>query len=229
MAMETWELEFYKYLEPYVTDHKKNLIDRILDSRTRYLTIALEHMIKPHNGSAALRTAECLGLQTAHIITTKNYKSNLGVVKGATKWLDVELHQARNKEEATRLAIEDIKERGYKIVVTSPHSDGYTPENLPLDAPIALWLGNEQDGISEQAEAHADYTLTIPMHGFTESYNVSVSAALCLYTILNRLRKQDEVKWQLEEDEAFRLKINWYEKIVRHAGRVKPVIQKKYA
>lgn len=227
--MEPWEEEFLAYLSQYVTENKQNLIEQVIYNRTQYLTLALEHMVKPHNGSAALRTAECLGLQTCYVVTTKNSKDNRGIVKGATKWLEVIPQQANTELEATRLAIANLKQAGYAVVVTSPHHSGHLPETLPLDRPVALWLGNERYGASATAIAAADYHLQIPMYGFTESYNVSVSAALCLYSLLNRLRAQQQISWRLSEEKALRLKLEWYEKIVRHAGRVKPIIQKKYA
>lgn len=225
--MKAWEEEFLAYMQPYVTENKKQLIDEVLYNRTRYLTLVVEHMIKPHNGSATLRTAECMGLQSAHIVSTKNLQNNLGIVKGATKWLDIHHHQAETEAEATTLAINALKPY-YKVVVTSPHAGAYLPETLPVDEPIALWLGNEQEGASEIAMEAADYTVKIPMFGFTESYNVSVSAAICLYAILNRLRNQHVINWKLSEEEVQAIRLAWYEKLVRHASRVKPIIQKKH-
>jgi tRNA (guanosine-2'-O-)-methyltransferase len=208
--------ELSELLGNVVTENKKKLIEVALQNRTRYLTVVLENIQKPHNASAVLRTVECLGLQDFYFIEQhREYEANPGIVKGAIKWVDVYRYGEKGVNNTTA-CLQHLKNKGYAIAVTSPHIGGYYPEQLPIDRPVALVFGNEQEGVSETALAGADYHLRIPMWGFTESYNLSVSAALCTYTIMQRIR-QSENNWQLSEEEAGDLRLQWYRTLVKRA------------
>jgi tRNA (guanosine-2'-O-)-methyltransferase len=216
--------------EKLVSPNKKVLIDEALRNRSRYLTVVLENIQKPHNASAVLRTVECLGLQEFHMISSvsaasKPYEANPGIVKGAIKWVDVFRHE--EGEGTTGNCLASLRERGYALVVTSPHTLGVYPEELPLDKPLALVFGNEQEGVSETALAAADYHLKIPMWGFTESYNLSVSAAICVYTLMQRIRNSS-VSWQLSPEEQSGLRLQWYRKLVKRAEIVESELKRLY-
>ncbi|EMR02199.1 TrmH family RNA methyltransferase [Cesiribacter andamanensis] len=207
------EQRLLQELEKMVSPNKKSLIDQVLQNRTRYLTVVLENIQKPHNASAVLRTIECLGLQEFYMIEPgKAYKANPGVVKGAIKWVDVERFGVAEAD-ATARCIQQLRRKGYRIAVTSPHSQGYSPDELPLDAPLALFFGNEQEGLSATALAGADYHVQIPMWGFTESYNLSVSASICVYTLMQRLRAS-ALPWRLSSSQQQALRLHWYRKLV---------------
>ena len=200
--------ELITFLAQFVSEHKKNRIEEVLSKRTRYLTVVLEDIFKPHNASAVIRTADCLGIQDIHLIENENaYEVNPYVARGATKWVD--LHQY-NKEcnNNTQVCLKTLRGKGYKIYATSP-TEGYKPEDIPLDEKIALVFGTEFSGISPTVLKEADGFLNIPMYGFTESYNISVSAAICMYSIMNRLYKSP-VKWNLTEEEKNQIKLQWY-------------------
>ena len=134
-----------------------------------------------------------------------HYDVNPEVVMGSTKWLN--LYHYESKEFNTPEAYGKLHEKGYKIVATCPHRDDFTPDTLPLDQPIALVFGTEKLGLSDYAVENADMHVRIPMFGFTESYNISVSAALLLYSLTNRLHESPDIPWHLTEEErnAFRL------------------------
>ena len=216
--------------EKLVSPNKKILIEDALQSRTRYLTVVLENIQKPHNASAVLRTVECLGLQELSMISgsglaAKSYEANPGVVKGAVKWIDV--YRYEEGEGATDRCLSFLKQQGFAIAVTSPHSAGIYPEELPIDKPIALVFGNEQEGVSQAALNAADYHLRIPMWGFTESYNLSVSAAICVYTLAQRIRNSG-VAWQLSPDEQAELRLRWYRKLVKRAEVIESELKRNY-
>lgn len=219
-----------------VSENKKVLIEDALQSRSRYLTVVLENILKPHNASAVLRTLECLGLQEFYMVNSsgkarveqqeKTYEANPGIVKGAIKWVDV-YQYAESLQDNITLCLDALKNKGYAIAVTSPHAEGYFPEQLPIDKPIALVFGNEQEGVSETALKKADYHLRIPMWGFTESYNLSVSAAICMYTLINRIRSST-LPWHLAEDEQTELRLQWYRKLVRRAALIESELSRNY-
>jgi tRNA (guanosine-2'-O-)-methyltransferase len=215
-------------LENLVSPNKKILIDQALMNRSRYLTVVLENIQKPHNASAVLRTIECLGIQEFYMIEgEKEYKANPGIVKGAIKWVDVHRFGAANTDN-TAHCMQLLRQKGYRIAVTSPHSQGYYPEELPLDEPVALFFGNEQEGLSETALQGADYHVRIPMWGFTESYNLSVSASICVYTLMQRLRASD-LPWRLREDEQQALRLHWYRKLVQRSDLLERQLLRTYA
>jgi tRNA (guanosine-2'-O-)-methyltransferase len=201
-------------LEEFISPKRLARIKKVLAQRTRYLTIVLEDIFQPHNASAVLRSCECFGIQNVHIIENRyQYEINPDIVLGASKWLH--LSQYNEKEENTTSCLQKLKEKGYTLVATSPHEKEFTPANLPLDKPVALLFGTEQEGLTPQALNMADAFLTIPMAGFTESFNISVSAAICLYEITTRLRKS-QVKWQLTETEENDLLHEWLKQSIKN-------------
>lgn len=200
----------------FVSEHKKEFMERVLSHRTRYITLVLEDIYQSHNASAVMRTCECLGLQDVHIIeSTSQWSTNKKVLKGANKWLDL----IRYKEKGTNntaACFHQLRERGYRIAVADPSPDGLSIEEVGLERPLAIVMGNELRGSSSEALEQADLKVHIPMVGFTESLNISVSAAICLNAVLSRLRKSD-IPWGLREEEKVSLRLDWYKKVVRRA------------
>lgn len=196
------------FLTQFITDERRQRFEEILDYRTRHITVVLEDIFQPHNASAVLRSCELRGIQDVHIVENMNhYDVNPEVVMGSTKWLN--LYHYEGKEFNTPDAYGLLHERGYKIVATCPHRDDFTPDTLPLDQPIALVFGTEKLGLSDYAVENADMHVRIPMFGFTESYNISVSAALLLYSLTNRLHESPDIPWHLTEEERNALRLTW--------------------
>jgi tRNA (guanosine-2'-O-)-methyltransferase len=196
-----------EYLQSFVTDNKNELIASRLKERTRYLTVALEDIYEAHNASAVLRSADCFGIQDVHIIENTNYyELSQKVDLGSSKWLH--LHQYREDHDNTTYCINQLKQKGYKIVATSPHADNVSLQDLPVDQPLALLFGTEKLGLSTNAMELADYHMNIPMYGFTESLNISVSAAICLQHLAQRIRTEN-IAWQLSDKEKSDLLNEW--------------------
>ncbi|MBW6499254.1 MAG: RNA methyltransferase [Bacteroidales bacterium] len=195
------------FLSDFVTPARLEKIQQVLSGRTRHVTIVLEDIYQPQNASAVLRSCECFGVQDVHIIENRNeYEINPEVVMGANKWLN--LHRYSDGEFNTKTCLTKLKQQGYQLVATSPHEHDFTPSDLPLDKPVALMFGTEQEGLSTLAQQMADHFLRIPMAGFTESFNISVSAAVCLYELTNRLKNSD-IPWQLSDDQYDELHLAW--------------------
>ena len=197
----------------YITDHKKGLIDQVLTFRTRQITIALEDIYHPQNASAVVRTCDCFGIQDLHVIENKNkYTLNPKVVLGASKWIDLIFHNDEGGSN-TLSCINQLKAKGYKILCTSPDKDKKSIHDVEVDRKLALLFGTELTGLSEGAMCHADEVVHIPMVGFTESYNLSVSVAICLCILTQKLYYSD-LRWQLSEAEKEALKLAWYRNVV---------------
>lgn len=214
------DAERYAILAPFISDNKRSLFERIAMNRTRHVTVVLEDIYQPHNASAVVRTAELLGIQDIHIIENRNkYTVNPDVTLGSSKWTDMIRYRERDRDNATA-CVNDLRKKGYRIVATSPRADSVEPETIPLDRPMAFCFGTELTGLSDGMMAHADTFLRIPMHGFTESYNISVSAAIVLYTVMQRLHAANEIHWRLAQEERDALKLSWARKTVHSAEHI---------
>lgn len=203
--------EIIDYLNQFLTTERKALFERVLSERTEYMTLVLEDIYHAQNASAVLRTAECHGIQSVHIIENEHkYEVNPKVVIGASKW--TKLHHYNELENNTSNCIQTLKDQGYRIVATSPHPNGISLSEFDVTkGKFALMFGSEKPGLTNEAIDLADEYITIPMYGFTESYNISVSAGICCYDMINRL-KNSEVNWQLPEEEWTDLWLDWSRK-----------------
>lgn len=203
-----------QHLANYITDHKKEFVNQVLDKRTRHVAVVLEEIFQSQNASAVIRTCECMGLQDIHIIENEvKYAINRRVLKGSYKWVDMIKYRTQQKT-GTQQCFAELKQRGYTILVTDPSPDGKSIYDVAIDKKLAIVMGNELHGTSAYALTHADEKVHIPMYGFTESLNISVSAALCLQAIIPRVRQSD-IAWQLTEAEKDLIRLQWYRKMVK--------------
>lgn len=211
--MNQEEKDFLNHLQQFVSEHKLELFEKVLNKRTRHLTVAIEDVYQSHNASAVLRSCDCFGVQDVHVIENRNeYNVNKDVALGSSKWLS--LHRYNEGENNTLKCINTLKKKGYKVVATTPHTNDVLLDDLSLDEPIALLFGTEKEGLSNLALEEADVFMKIPMYGFTESFNISVSAALCLHTLSEKIRNSD-LKWQLNEEEKETIRLEWCKSAVK--------------
>ena len=208
--METRALtrELINYLSDLVSDNRQAKFDEVLNFRTRHLTIVLEDLYQPHNASAVLRSCDIFGIQDIHVVENKNaYTVHRDIALGSPKWLSV--HKYKTYENNSLECIQQLKQKGYRIIATTPHEKDCSILDLPVDKPLALIFGTELTGISDTVREHADEFVKIPMFGFTESFNISVSAAICLHTLVTKLHQLETVDWHLNEEEKEQLKLMW--------------------
>lgn len=211
-------IQTIEVLRPFVTENKMQVFETCLAQRTRYITMVLEDIYQPQNASAVLRSCDCFGVQDVHVIENDHaYDINPKVVHGASKWLHI--HKYFEEDFNSERCLRQLKSNGYLLVATSPKADSIPLHDMPLDRPIALMMGTEKHGLSDKAMEMADLLVTIPMVGFTESLNISVSAAICLQDLTYRLR-QSEYAWQLSEEEKETLLLEWMRKVVKDAEAI---------
>lgn len=205
-----------------MTGERLERFDRVLKERTRHVTVVLEDIFQPHNASAVLRSCDAFGIQHIHIIEHQNsFNPNPGITIGADQWLTV--HRYDSEDNSTAECIRGLRKQGYSIVATSPHAEDIPIGELPIENPVALMFGTELEGLSDMAREQADFHVNIPMYGFSESFNISVSAALCIYEVTERLRKSS-VNWRLPEEEREELRLQW----VRQSLRAGDELQEKF-
>lgn len=152
-----------------------------LDNRLPGLVVVCEAIERRHNVSAILRTAEAVGVHEVHLVTN-TYKPSKGAAKGAERWL------VRRLFETTEQSVADLKARGFRVYVADMDERSVPPEEVPVDAPVALLFGTELTGVTAEAKALADGVVSIPMQGVMQSLNVSVAAAISLYSVGRRMR-----------------------------------------
>ncbi len=209
------KIELIRLLSNYVTESRFAKMQDVLSRRTRYLTLVMEDIYQAQNASAVLRSCECFGIQDVHIIENRNeYQVNPDVALGANKWLS--LHKYSTEDHNTRNCLLNLKHQGYRLIATTPHKDDCLLEELPLNQKTALLFGTEMKGLSEEAIGMADGFMKIPMSGFTESFNISVSAAICLYHLAPKI-KNEVNNWQLTEDEQADIMLEWLMGSVKNA------------
>jgi len=205
-----------EYLSRFISDHKRDFVEKVLNQRTRHITVVLEDIYQSQNASAVIRTCECMGIQDVHIIENDSkYNVNRRVLKGSYKWVDLIRHKGKARNN-TQACFEQLRASGYKIMATDPSPEGISIHDVAVDEKIAIVMGNELHGTSSYAIENADMKVRIPMYGFTESLNISVSAAICLNSLVPALRGS-EVNWQLTETEKDQIRIGWFKKMVRNA------------
>jgi tRNA (guanosine-2'-O-)-methyltransferase len=207
------------YFSGFVTERRSSLLNQVVRNRTRYVSLILEDIYQSHNASAVLRSCDCFGIQDVHIIENKNlYEVNPDVALGSAQWLT--LNKYNGVEDNTTECIRSLKSKGYRIVATTPRTDAPLLEDFDVTAgKFALMFGTELNGLTDTAFNLADEFVRIPMYGFTESFNISVSAALCLFHFTSAIRRQG-VSWELEEEELLDVQIGWFRNTIKESSMI---------
>lgn len=201
------KLKFIEYFSEFISPNKLELYSKISQDRTRYITMVVENIYSEQNASAIIRSAECFGIQDVHVIEEYNkFKTPKKIASGASKWLHINRYS--KEEKSIDSIVSGLRNDGYKIVCTSPHAPEITPYNIDLSQKMALFFGEEEPGLTQEIQKLADEHMLIPMCGFTESLNVSVSAGIVMSVLKHRL-VQENVNWHLSFNEQTNLKLEW--------------------
>ena len=207
--MDVKDHNLLNYLEGFLTENRKEGFLRVLQNRTKHFTIAMEDVYQLHNTSAVMRSCEVFGIQELNVIEQKFGKRiDSEIAMGAQKWVDV------FRFNSVQSCLDSMREKGYQIIATSPHNDSCLLHEFDITKPAALFFGTESEGLSEEVLQQADGFLKIPMVGYTESLNISVSAAIIIQDITNRLR-QSNLDWELSEDEMLEKRLDWARKSIK--------------
>jgi len=188
-----------------ISEDRQRRMRQVLQQRLTWVHCAMEALYHRHNTSAVLRTCDAMGLHHVHLIDS-GFKASKGPAKGAARWLSIRQHADPSA------AIAALKERGVALWVADLGEDSRSPEDLPLDRPVCLWFGAELVGVCEEARAHADGVMTIPMYGFSQSLNVSVAAALAVRAVCERARQEIGPRGLLDPEEQQLILREWQER-----------------
>lgn len=203
MIMSKYLDELYKL----VTENKRQKIENVSKERTYYITVVLENINDTKDISAVLRTCECFGIQNVHIIDSCTRKRiHSGVAMGSFKWIDV------NYYSNVYDCINYLKTNKYDIVALSHKNNNCFLEEININNKIAICIGSEEKGLSNEFLELSSYISKIPMYGNSESYNISSSAGICIYSIIRRL-KESNINWKLDSNQILELKVKWIKKL----------------
>ena len=150
--------EYLSYIEEFITENRKNNLDRVLQNRTKHITIAVEDVFQLHNTSAVMRSCEVFGIQDLHVVEAKFGKDiDKEIALGAEKWVDIHRYNNINS------CVTKLKQQGYQIVATTPHEQDAVLDQFDVTKPAAIFFGTERDGLSQDVLKQADAFLKIPM------------------------------------------------------------------
>lgn len=191
-------------LAPYLTPERRARIERVLAARLKSLTVVIENLHDPHNGAAAIRSAEAFGLCELHVVEeAEPFRFSPKVTQGCDKWIEIRRHA---DFAACARALHD---RGFVLYAAIPGAERAVHE-IDATRPAALVFGNEHAGLTSAARAACDASFGIPIHGFTQSFNLSVSVALAIYDLSTRRRAALGAPGDLDEGERLGWRARWY-------------------
>jgi len=203
------DLKLLAYLESYLTENRRQRFDKVIEERTKHFTVATEDVYQLHNTSAVIRSCDVFGIQEVHIVEERNSKRiDREIAMGAQKWVDL------NRFHSVKTCIQDLKQKGYQIVATSPHANNCLLHEFDVTKKSCFFFGRETEGLSQEVIDQADTFLKIPMYGFTESLNISVSAAIVLQHVTTKL-KQTDIDWKLSLEERLQKRLDWIKKTIK--------------
>ncbi|GAL67433.1 tRNA (guanosine(18)-2'-O)-methyltransferase [Jejuia pallidilutea] len=196
-------------MECFLTKSRRDKFAKVIAQRTSHFTVATEDVYQLHNTSAVIRSCDVFGIQEVSIVEEQNTKRiDREIAMGAQKWVDL------NRYHSIKSCIEDLKQKGYQIVATTPHGNNCDLQDFDVSKKSCFFFGRETEGLSEEVLNAADCYLKIPMVGFTESLNISVSAAIILQHVTSKL-KRTAIDWQLSEAEQLKKRLQWCQKTIK--------------
>ena len=206
--------QLLEHLLSYLTERRKELFKEVCSKRTKHFTVVTEDVYQLHNTSAVMRSCDVFGIQELHVIEEKlGKKIDREIAMGAQKWVNIHRHHS------TDVCIDVLKKEGYQIIATSPHNKATELSEFDITKKSAFFFGKEKDGLSNTVLNNADGFLKIPMYGFTESLNISVSAAIILQSVVSRLKDSD-IDWKLTEKEKKELIFHWTKMTIKSVDQI---------
>ncbi len=212
-------------LEQLLTPKRKKRFNDVINNRSEYMSVVLEDIYNPQNANAVIRSCDCFGVQNVQIIEDRNiHEERNETSKGAEKWLNINrfnIPGGNNRQDC----ITHLKAEGYRIVSAMPHKLGVNLDDFDVTkGKFALVLGNELHGVSDEITEQSDEFINIPMHGFTESLNLSVAGAICMNHL--RLKMEKQLKnWLIEGDDLESLRLLW---VVNSLGNGDYMLKRMY-
>jgi tRNA (guanosine-2'-O-)-methyltransferase len=204
----------FEYLQSYLTDRRKQLFSEVLAERTRHFTVVTEDVYQLHNTSAVMRSCDVFGIQDLHVVEElKGKRVDKEIAMGAQKWVSL------YRYDTITSCMDTLRAGGYQLIATTPHNNSTILHEFDVSKKSAFFFGKESVGLSDTVLDNADGYLKIPMYGFTESLNISVSAAIILQDVVSRMR-QKGVDWALSEEEKRQVEMDWTRRSIKSVEEI---------
>ena len=221
-------------LSTLTSEERLQRITSVLEQRITSLALGVEDLHHEHNGAACLRTAEGLGVHRIFAAEIRNtyphpaMDSDLrptdkkgripkGITMHAHRWVDMEIYKGQEHLSAGVEMVQAAQARGYKVFGAGPRGQ-FELLDLPIEQPIMVLFGNEASGLREDTMQACDGVFRIPMFGFTESFNISVSVGMVLEQLGARIRhqlNQQGLNGELSESEKDWWRAQWIARDLR--------------
>ncbi len=164
-----------RVLDPFLTDERRARFETVFSQRLDSVTVLMDAPYDPHNGAAVIRSCDAFGVQRLHVVERADieFLAARTVARGSEQWVHVRTYSE------SKTALETLAASGHELVATHPEGE-LLPEDLRHIPRVCLVLGNERDGIHQELSNACRRSVRVPMRGFVESLNVSVTAAILL-------------------------------------------------
>jgi len=170
------------FISPIEFQSLDNIIETAYSNGKDPFLVILDRITDVRNFGAIARTAECVGADAIVIQSRGNALIGGDAMKTSAGALNV-LPVCR--QENLKNTITELKSSGITIIACTEKTDTELYKAM-LGGPIAIILGSEEDGISEEYLKLCDGAAKIPLNGTIGSLNVSVSAGIILYEALRQ-------------------------------------------
>lgn len=209
--------KLFENMEKHISPSRLEKIRTVSSQRTNYVSLVLNNIFYTQNLSAVVRTCDCFGIQNLYVTgDSPSTHVNKHVAQGAYNWVDIHRLTHRPEEET----LQNLKDQGYRIAVTLLEPGAKDLYDFDLSAgKVAVVMGNERDGVSPVVKEMADEYLYIPMSGFTQSLNLSVSAAVILSELTAKLQNSS-LDWRLSDEELMDLRYRWMKNSIRRSSKI---------
>ncbi|MCQ9636863.1 RNA methyltransferase [Chryseobacterium sp. WG23] len=195
--------ETFEYLKQFLTDERLTKIEHFSHESSDFVLPVMDDVYQFRNAAAIIRSVEACAFHKVVAMEEENvFNPNLTVTKGAETWVEVE------KVPKNIASLQNIKDRGYKILAVSLEKNAVMLPDYQITEPIALVFGTELKGVSKEVIDFADETLAIPMYGLTKSFNVSVAAGICMYELKQKLMRSG-IDYKLNDQKRLEMKLRW--------------------
>lgn len=207
--------DLVSYLESFLTERRRVKNHNVLENRTYQFSVAIEDVYQLHNTSAVMRSCDIFGIQNLHVIEERNLRTiDREIAMGAQKWVDIHRHHT------TKNCVDSLKQQGYQIVATTPHgNNNVTLNDFDISKKSVFFFGKEDTGLSDYVLDQSDVQLKIPMFGFTESLNISVSASIILQEVTRKLH-QSTINWKFTPEELLQKRYDWVCKVLKSHDKI---------
>ena len=206
--------QIFECFSEQLQDGRKERIEKVMEDKTCDITLVLERLYDTGNINAVVRSAENFGILPINIVESKRTKISKRTTQGAHKWVHM------TKWEEPEHCIKKLKEKGYRIATTHLTAKAIPISEVDFTIPTAIVLGNELEGVSDYMLEQSDLNIIIPTVGFTESFNISVAAAIICYQVFQDRIKRLGKMGNLNEAEIIRLRAEFFTRSVKNASKI---------